>query len=214
MANSTPDSTPEGKQRKSEWRIPRTISFSPEQDKHITEVVGEDGNASEYVRSLVDAASEGRIIMKPRQPNESLSVERARAYHRAKEAGMAFEDDVGRALDSVFKRDKTIHVVRSRVHNGDGVFVADFSVENNRGVVLVSIQCKSSPRPDRLELALAEAMIGSQKTKAPVITVIPYTLPECRVAEGQFAALKYDLVELSDLADKVQNVVAKRKAGA
>jgi hypothetical protein len=192
-------------------RIARTISFTPDQDQYLIETVGESGNVSEFVRAVVDAARTGRVSISAIQAAENPALERARAYHRAKESGMSFEEDVGRVLDAVFKKDRTVRVVRSRVHNGEGVFVADFSVEDPKGGVLLSLQCKSSPRPDRLNLALAEAMIGSQKTKAPVVTVIPYNLPESREAESQFAQLSYTIVTLEELAEKIGALVAKRK---
>lgn len=182
------------------WRIARTISFSPEQDRYLSETT-QDGNVSEYVRQLIDAAREGRVAFGPKTEGESSGVERARAYHRAKEASMAFEEDVFGVVQRGIAGRKSLRVVRNRIHNGDGVFCADVSIEDAEGKVILSIQCKSSPRADRLNLALAEAMIGHQKTGAPVITVTPYLLPGSDEVASRYDMLGYVLVRLSDLLE-------------
>jgi len=196
---------------RAEWRRPRTVSLTPDQERYITETLGENANVSAYMRQLVDAAREGRVNFGPKKEGETSAMDRARAYHKAKEAGMNFEEDVGRVLDTLFKKDKSVRVVKNRIHNGDSVFVADFSIERVDGTVLLSVVCKSSPRADRLNLALAEAMIGTQKTKAPVLSVVPYLLTESDEVTAKFGMLGYKIARLSELETTVAGMLPQKK---
>lgn len=193
------------------WRIPRTVSLNPDQDRYLTELLGANGNVSEYLRNLVDAAREGRLALPHAgSSDETNTLNRARLYHKAKEAGMHFEEDTGAVLDGLLKTGGSgLKVVRNRIHNGDGVFVADFSVEKPDGTVVFSVVCKSSPRPDRLALALAEAMIGVQKTGAPVVTVVPYLMAASDDAAARFTLNGFRLCRLSELAGVVKELTGE-----
>lgn len=195
---------------RADWRVSRTVSFTPEQDRYFAEALGEGGNVSEFIRQLVDASREGRVNFGPKKSGEPGALDRARAYLRAKEAGMNFEEDVGRVLEHALRRRRGLSVIKNRIHNGDGVFVADFSLEDGAGRVVASVQCKSSPRADRLNLALAEAMIGRQKTEAPVITVVPYLLAESDEVAGKFGLMGFKVVRLTELPAAVIELVKEK----
>jgi hypothetical protein len=174
----------------------RTISIRPDQDRWLAEMLG-GGNASAFFQSLLDQAIDGKVA--PSAPTKDAGLDRAAAYMRAKEAGIYFEEDVGRVIAKWAATQVGVHVVKGRIHNTGSSFVADYSLEDKRGNVRCSVLCKSSPRADRLQLALAEAMIGDQKTGKPVIVVVPYSLDEGSRVAGQFAMLGYPLVELAGL---------------
>lgn len=185
-------------------------------------MLGGGGNASAFFQSLLDQAIDGKV--KVSSHPKDVGLERAAAYMRAKEAGMNFEEDVGRVIGKWAAGRAGVTVVKGRIHNSGTTFVADFSLEDGKGNVRCSVICKSSPRADRLQLALAEAMIGDQKTGKPVIVVVPYSLDEGSRVAGQFAMLGYPLVELTglsgalsasladtvDIANKARNAAPRR----
>lgn len=191
--NNSPSPKPDAPARQ---RVVRTISIRPDQDRWLAEMLG-GGNASAFFQSLLDQAIEGKVA--PSTPGKLVGLDRAAAYMRAKEAGIYFEEDVGRVVAKWAATQAGVHVVKGRIHNTGTSFVADYSLEDKRGNVRASVLCKSSPRADRLQLALAEAMIGDQKTGKPVIVVVPYSLDEGSRMAGQFAMLGYPLVELAGL---------------
>lgn len=190
-------------------RISRSVSFPPDQDKWLTGLLGERGNLSGFLQALVDVARSGKINTEELLKNQkdTTVMQRAVSYLKAKEAAMLFEEDVEACLLKTITRGQKI--VQGRIWNeSTSIFIADFSVENDRGEVICSVVCKSSPRADRLQLALAEAMIGTQKTGRPVITVVPYFIEEGgpREVSQQFGFLGYPLTELSKLPDAVAKV--------
>lgn len=198
MANKQSDSSaPQG------VRIGKTISFRPDQDRWLTETFGEKGNVSAFFQSLLDGVIAGKIdartllnTQKDRSP-----LQRAEAYLKAKEASMLFEEDVATCVNKWLNGHRALRVVRGRIHNEIGTFVADFSIENSSGEVAFSIQCKSNARSDRLQLALAEAMIGAQKTSRPVVTVVPYFVEEGEPVVQQFRFLGYTIVDIKGLVN-------------
>lgn len=190
-------------------RIPRTISLRADQDRWLTELLGERGNLSAFMQALIDLAVRGEIdtrkLLKGQKNVDALS--RAATYLKAKEAGMLFEEDVGATVTKWLGGKRGYRVGRSRIHNGSGTsFIADFSIEREGGEVVASIVCKSSPRGDRLQLALAEAMIGQQKTQRPVITVVPYFIEEGAASAEQFKLLDYKLTDLKGLPATLDKV--------
>jgi hypothetical protein len=188
-------------------RIPRTIGLRPEQDQWLTDLLGEGGNLSGFMQALVDAARNGKVDTREiisHSQKERGPLDRAVAYLKAKEASMLFEEDVGAVLIKHTNRGK--RVTRSRIHNGAGsLFIADYSIEDEKGEPFCSVVCKSSSRADRLQLALAEAMIGTQKTGKPVITVVPYFIDDEASKEvvGQFKMLGHLVTDLKGLPDAV-----------
>lgn len=163
----------------------------------------ERGGLSGFIQALIDQARIGKIdttalLQGHKSPPGSL--ERAALYMKAKEASMMFEEDVCNVVSGAIAMRRNLRVVRSRIHKTDrNLFVADVSVETRDGAVQASIQCKSSPRIDRLQLALAEAQIGATVTGKPVITVCPYFIEESARALKGFATLKHPCVELDGL---------------
>ncbi len=193
-------------------RIPRTVGIRPDQDRWLTELLGSDGNFSGLVQALLDGCQNGAIPVRQYLggPGNRSVLERAGDYLKAKEAGMLFEEDVGAEVTRwVSTRRSAVRVSKGRIHNGSGTtFVADYSVEGaaDGAGVLASVVCKSSVRPDKLQLALAEAMIGRTKTGKPVITVVPYLTTEVAEVAGQFAQLGYALTPLAGLSDALTKV--------
>ena len=175
----------------------------------VNRLVGEDGNYSAFFQSLVDAVING--IVSPEavlaRSGKGDSQERALAYLRAKEAGMLFEEDVAALVELWLSEHPKggCRLSRNRIFNTGGTtYVADFCFENGKakaGVPVLCLQCKSSPRPDRLELALAESLIGHQKTGgATIVTVVPYLTSEAEAVLPKFAGLGFAVVTLSQLA--------------
>lgn len=210
MAKTSPSSGDEAEPLQAESpRIPRTISLRSDQDRWLTELLGERGNLSAFMQALVDLAMRGEIdarrLLKGQRDANALS--RAATYLKAKEAGMLFEEDVGAAVTKWLGGRRGLRLGRARIHNGGGTtFIADFSLEREGGEVVASIVCKSSPRGDRLQLALAEAMIGQQKTQRPVVTVVPYFIEEGAATAEQFKVLDYRLTDLKGLAATLDRV--------
>lgn len=193
-------------------RIGHTVSFPPDQDLWLMELLGEEGNLSGFMQALVDVARSGKINTTELLKNQKndTALQRAKNYLRAKEAGMLFDEDVKACLEKNVP--KGVKVVKGKIYNGHetgAVFIADFSLEKENGEVLCSVVCKSSPRADRLQLALAEAMIGTQKTGKPVVTVIPYFLQDDMAEEvvRQFKMLDYSLTALPELPDAISKWV-------
>lgn len=197
-------------------RVARTIGIRPDQDRWLAETLGEDGNLSGFVQSLLDGCRRGDIPMRQylRGPGNLSALQRAEAYLKAKEAGMLFEEDVGAEVTRWVgdKRD-SVRVSKSRIHNGNGSFIADFSIETADGAVICSVVCKSNTRADRLQIALAEAMIGQSKTGKPVITVVPYLTPESHEGAEQFKLLGFRLVTLVELGSALTDVRNMTGAG-
>ncbi len=193
-------------------RIARTISIRPDQDRWLVELLGDGGNFSGLVQSLLDSCRQGEIPVRRHLGGAGNygAAQRAEAYLKAKEAGMLFEEDVGLEIARwVSTRRSAVRVSKGRIHNGSGTtFVADYSVEGaaDGAGVLASVVCKSSVRPDKLQLALAEAMIGRTKTGKPVITVVPYLTTEVAEVAGQFVQLGYALTPLAGLSDALTKV--------
>lgn len=161
-------------------RIVRSISIRPDQDRWLEDAFSGEGNVSAFVRGLVDLAMEGKVpTVKAGSGPERTALERAMAYQRAKEAALIFEDDVAEIVGS-WAKGAGLKVTRARIHNETPgmVFVADLSVVRDDGSVVCSVCCKSSSRPDRVEMALGEAIIGRLRTGRPVITVLPYLTDE------------------------------------
>jgi len=196
-------------------RVARTISVPAEQDRWLTELLGKDGNLSAFVQTLIGCAQRGEIDPDTlvRGQRKDATQSRAYAYLRAKEAGMLFEEDVAALIKEALARKSNTHVVRGRIHNSGGsTYVADFSIECCGGkgtpqALACSVQCKSSPRASRLQMALAEAMIGHQKTNKPVITVVPYFTAESEPVLQQFKLLGYPICTLSGLAEEMQKCI-------
>jgi hypothetical protein len=190
-------------------RIGRNISFQPHQDAWLTSLLGEKGNLSAFIQGLVELARNGKVdtrdVMKG-LPQMDV-VTRAAHYLKAKEAAMLFEEDVFAAVGRALVRGQK--AVRGRIFNESGpTFIADVCVESEKGELFASIICKSSPRADRLQLALAEAMIGQQKTGHPVITVVPYLIVDAAVNEvvGQFMTLGYALTTIAGIPEALKAV--------
>ncbi len=163
-------------------RIVRSISIRPDQDLWLEDAFGGEGNASAFVRGLIDLAMDGKVPKSAGEAGpERTALERALAYQRAKEAALLFEEDVAEAVGK-WARAAGLKVTRGRIHNETPgmVFVADFSLERGDGEVVASVCCKSSSRPDRVEMAIGEAIIGRLKTGRPVVTVMPYLTDEGR----------------------------------
>jgi hypothetical protein len=179
-------------------RITRTVSLRPDQDQWIDEITG-GGNVSALFQALIDAASSGAFDISKLKSSKGGTIDRAMTYLRAKEAGIMFEEDVAEQLKRWAAGRRNVTISRSKIHNDGIPFVADFSVERG-GEVLCSVCCKSSSRTDRLQLALGEAIIGTQRTGRPVITVVPYFVEASRQSQEQFKALKLSLVELAGFA--------------
>lgn len=197
-----PSSTSDDSPKSGGVRVSRTVSITPDQDRWLTEeFLGERGNFSALVQAVIDALREGALDPKPLLKNQKdrSTQARAEAYLKAKEAAMVFEEDVSAAVMKWLGTKRGLRVSRNRIHNGTGTFIADISIEQPGGAVVCSVVCKSNPRPDRLQLALAEAMIGNQKTGRPVISVVPYLTPESADAADKFKLNGYKLVVLADL---------------
>lgn len=206
-AKKSPAGTPAAPSN--ETRLTRTISFPPYQDRWLEETLGERGNVSALMQYLVGLVMDGKVDLKEAilgsQKGET-ALERAAKYQRAKEASMSFEEDVAAVLIK-WIRGRKLRLTRGRVHNGHGTtFVADFSIEKESGEVVCSVNCKSSSRPDRLQLALAEAMIGNGKTGKPVITVVPYFVEESSQVAEQFKLVGYVLSDLKGCAAGLDRV--------
>jgi hypothetical protein len=191
----------------------RTISLPLAQDRFVAELIGADGNFSGLVQTLIAGVQDGRIPKGVVTGGQSAGVaERARAYLRAKEAGLLFEEDVAAFLIRWLSGRRGLSVSRSRIHNSGGsAFIADFSIERPKGdgEVVASVVCKSSPRADKLQLALAEAIIGSTKTTRPVITVVPYVLDESAPVVALFAATGHRVCTLAELPKALESVMTQ-----
>jgi hypothetical protein len=189
-------------------RKARTLSFTPSQDQWLAELLGERGNASSFFQALVSCAMRGEIDARKLLQGQkgSDALERAATYLKAKEASLHFEEDVASVVQKWVAPRRSLRVVKQRIHNDGTPFVADFSIERDDGTVVCSVACKSSPRADRLQLALAEAMIGNQKTSRPVVTVVPYLLESSNEVVDQFKQLGYALAELRNLPAMLDKV--------
>jgi hypothetical protein len=191
-------------------RTTRTIALRPDQDRWLDELLGAKGNVSGFYQSLTDACMRGEIGTKnlTQQQRDPGVLARVTAYLKAKEASMLFEEDVLRHLEDWSKTRRGTKVSKARIHNSMGtLFIADVSIEDEKGNVCASVVCKSSPRSDRLQLALAEAMIGQQKTGKPVITVVPYFIEEGQTVVSQFKTLNYAVTDLKGLVDSVEKAL-------
>lgn len=186
-------------------KLRTTIGLRPDQDRWLSELLGEKGNVSAFFQNTIDAMMQGIVDLKPlmKGQRDLSAVVRAEMYLKAKEAALYFEEDVGECIERWLNNNgrRAMHVTRNRIHNGTGTFVADFSIENGTSDVIFSVQCKSSPRSDRLQLALAEAMIGTQKTGKPVLSVVPYLTSDSTEVQKQFPLVGQKLVVLSDLTN-------------
>lgn len=187
----------------------RTVSIPVEQDRFVAELIGADGNFSGLVQSLIAGIQDGRIPRDLVSEGQAPDVaERAKAYLKAKEAGLLFEEDVAGFLIRWMAGRRGVNVSRSRIHNSGGsTFIADFSVERVKGEVVASVVCKSSPRADRLQLALAESLIGAMKTGRPVITVVPYVLEESAPVLAMFNATGHRVCTLAELPKVLETVM-------
>jgi len=187
-------------------RINRTISIRPDQDLWISEVT-EGRTVSRFIQALLDAAIAGAFDLEKLKNAEGSGIDRALTYLKAKEAGIMFEEDVAQVLKEWSKGKRAVTITRNKVHREGVPFVSDFWVEV-AGKVICSVACKSSSREDRLQLALGEAIIGTQRTGRPVITVVPYFMESARDTRGQFKALKLGLIELNGLVKALDEVAS------
>lgn len=189
----------------------RTVSLPVEQDRFVAELIGADGNFSGLVQSLIAGVQDGRIPRDLVSGGQSADVaERAKAYLKAKEAGLLFEEDVAGFLIRWMAGRRGLSVTRSRIHNSGGsTFIADFSIERAKGEVVASVVCKSSPRAERLQLALAESLIGAMKTGRPVITVVPYVLEESAPVLAMFGATGHRVCTLAELPKALEAVMTQ-----
>lgn len=199
---------------KSDVRVVRTVSIPAPLDRWINNLLDGDGEKkgkfSTLVQRLLSALHEGNIPRSVVEEDGNLTLERAAAYLKAKEASMNFERDVASVIEewkSSQKKLKTkISVVRNRIHNDGSPFIADFSVQLGEEI-LCSVSCKSSPQPDRLQLALGEAIIGRQKTGKPVVTVVPYFLSRTSQAQTVFESMGLPIVGVTDLRETLERVL-------
>jgi molybdopterin-binding protein len=196
-------------QTKDPSRVTRSIAFRPDQDLWLTELLGTKGNVSGLFQALTDLAMRGEVDVPAlvKQQKDQSALARATAYLRAKEAAMLFEEDVMRCLENWTRGRKGLKVTKSRIHNGAMLFIADVSIEDAEGNVVASVVCKSSPRADRLQLALAEAIIGQQKTGKIVITAVPYFIEESALALSQFKSMGLCVADLKGLLACVEKVI-------
>lgn len=169
--------------------VRRSLSFDQATDRLLTEVAGQTGNVSELVRHAVHA-----VYGVKGDPGD-LS-DRAKAYLRAKEAGMAFEAHVGEIVQlscPELRRGETFN-------SGGSVFVADFWIPVERPVAIV---CKSHVSEDRLLLALGECLVGLPRVgdNAQIWVVIPYSTAESDKVMTNYAGIpRVKMLRISELA--------------
>jgi hypothetical protein len=201
---------PDKEKDKPTWRASRTISVRPDQDAWLDELFPERGKVSEFFRALLDKVILGQVKLEPGDTGDpKTATARARAYMMAKEAAITFEDDVVRILTDALPKKAGFRIDRNAVFNEDGVvYLADAAVRRADGSVVLAAGCKSNPRPDRLELALGEAIIGKQKTGAPVLVVVPYLLDESAEVADKFRAVGAELVTIGDFGDRAAALLA------
>ena len=194
-----------------EGRLIRTISVPPDQDRWLVEMIGDGGNLSAFIQTLIEAARSGAIDSRHlvKRGSPGAISEQAIAYLKATEGVLHFEEDVFAIVKGWVAGKRGLRVRQRRLHDVGGVFLADISVESANGAVVLSVSCKPSPRSDRLQLALGEAVIGSQKTGKPVVTVVPYFLAESRAATEQFKSLGLALCEFRELPTILAKIGAR-----
>jgi hypothetical protein len=161
------------------------------------------GNKSEYVREILEIV-EG---LKQSEPPTGSHVRRAADYMEAKLASLNFEADVGEVLRRAFK-DRSVST-QVKLQSGADPYVADFVVEYEGARVIV--ECKSSPRRERLELALGQAILAKHRTGLPVVTVVPYFIPGHEGATKLFEAALLPLVTVEDLVIAVREAAKQPK---
>jgi hypothetical protein len=183
--------------------VTKSFRFSAAQAKQIEDGAARltDGNESELARLIFELA------LSPVKKGAGKSgiadeVRRATEYVAAKDAALLFEGDVEGVLKMQYGEKVS---KQKRLGNGEK-YVADFFVEPKQGRGVV-VECKSSSRRDRLELALGQAMIAKHRTGCPVIVVVPYLLPEGEELTKSFETLGCRLVSIQGLVDTINGLV-------
>lgn len=120
--------------------------------------------------------------------------ERLRDYLLTKGAAMTFEDDVFDALAKCYGAE---NVKKGVKYSGTLPFVADFQVRTYDKVF--SVVCKSSPKKNRLQLAVAESIIGRTVSMTEVAVVVPYFTEDVRSQLPAFEASGVRLLTVEEL---------------
>lgn len=168
-----PNASDKKSREKNKMRIPRTISFDPDTDRILVEAAESEGNLSAAVRTAIHT-----VYGSSAQPpfGDQSHLDRAKNYMKAKEAGMAFERHVGEMIREL----RGDYDIKGGTvwESGGSACVVDYWIECDHG--RWGVVCKSHVSKDRIQLALAECMIGLPRIAkgAELIVVIPYHTPE------------------------------------
>jgi hypothetical protein len=177
--------------------VRRTLSLDAETDRLLVEATEVTGNISETVRHAIHAVYDAGIYGGDRDV-VSKHINRATAYMKAKQAGMAFDAHIGDLV-----RQLRPDVVAGKQFNAGGsVFCSDYWVPSETKPI--AIVCKSHVSEDSLLLALGECLVGVPRVgpKAEIWVLIPYATQESERVRISFKGISrvrmYQICELKE----------------